>query len=232
MSVSDRPGVRWWLAYTFLLLTVHEAHELVHAVTARAICGVWPERDFNAWRIVGECSSWAPTAAGPLFSYLVMAAGAWLALRAKGNGRWAGLALLFAGNPFARIFTVALGGGDEMVVAQRIADLATRTLSLRLVVLAVVGAVCGTAIVSGWRAMQGLWRRAVWFSAIMLWPMVVTGTLFVVGNRLLRQGVLADASIAGTPRLVLLSSVLFAVIAAMTATWLFPARRPPLPTRA
>ena len=213
--------LRWIVAFSFLLLTVHEAHELAHAVVGRVVCDEWPIRDFNMWRFMGQCSSYLPTSAGPLFSYLLMAIGAAMALRRNGPSRWAGMALLFAANPFARIFTAVMGGGDEMVVAQHLANLPERTATLRIVVIAFVLAVCGSAIVAGWRAMHGLKRRGAWFAFVLLWPMVLTGVaLFVVGNRLLRAGVLAEPVIAGAPLLVVLVSAASAVAALMTWRWL------------
>jgi hypothetical protein len=204
-------GWRWFAAFSFLLLAVHEGHELVHAVAGRAICGEWPVRDFNAWRFTGPCASWWPTAAGPLFSYALMLVGALLRNRA------AGVALVLAANPFARVFTVAMGGGDEMVVGQRIAGLADRPLALRIAVLLFVTLVCGAAIVAAWRMM----RRPLWFAFALIWPMVLTGVaLFVVGNRLLRAGVMAEPSITGAPLLVVLVSAAAVVMTVATLPWL------------
>jgi hypothetical protein len=216
-------SLRWIAAYSFLLLTIHEAHELAHAVTGKIVCDEWPLRDFNAWRFAGGCTSWLPTLAGPLFSYALMLAGAILA--SKSASRWTGVALLFAANPFARIFTAAVGGGDEMVVASRLAGTATRTPALRAMVLLVVLAICGSAVVAGWRAMSALPRRAVWFAFVLLWPMIMTGVLlFVIGNRLLRAGVLAEPAIAGTPPLVWIASTAFLVGATVTLRWLHDPR--------
>lgn len=208
---------RWFVAYSFLLLAIHEAHELAHAVAGRLVCGEWPVRDFNAWHFTGECASWLPTAAGPAFSYLLMLIGAVMALRAGSSWRWAGVALIFAANPFARLFTAVMGGGDEMVVAQRIAELPTRTPALRMAVAAFVLLLAGAGIAAGWRGMAGLKRRGLWFAIVLLWPMVLTGVaLFVAGNGLLRAGVLASPVIAGTPLLVVLVSAASVVLAAVT----------------
>jgi hypothetical protein len=181
------------------------------------VCGEWPVRDFNAWHFTGECASWLPTAAGPAFSYLLMLIGAVMALRAGSSWRWAGVALIFAANPFARLFTAVMGGGDEMVVGQRIAELPTRTPALRIAVAAFVLLLAGAGIAAGWRGMAGLQRRGLWFTIVLLWPMVLTGVaLFVVGNGLLRAGVLASPVIAGTPLLVVLVSAASVVLAAVT----------------
>jgi hypothetical protein len=214
------PYGRWFIAFSFLLVAVHEAHELAHAVTGRILCGEWPARDFNAWRFVGACSSWWPTAAGPLFSYALMLLGSTLAIRSATH-RWAGIAILFAANPFARIFTVAMGGGDEMVVAQRIAQMAERTAGLRVFVLTLVLAVCGAAIIAGWRAMRGVARRGVLFPLVLLWPMVLTGiALFVIGNGFLKAGVLTVPTITGAPLLVVVVSGAAVVLAGITRQWL------------
>jgi len=153
-------STRWFAAFSFLLLAVHEAHELTHAIAGRLLCGEWPVRDFNSWHFTGACASWLPTAAGPAFSYALMLLGGLMILRAAGApSRWAGVALILAANPFARLFTAVMGGGDEMVVAQRVAGLPTRTLPLRLAVIAVVGLLCVTAIATAWRGMAGVRRR-------------------------------------------------------------------------
>ena len=223
-SVLRRMNGRWFLAFSFLLLAVHEAHELAHAVAGRVVCGEWPVRDFNAWRLAGECASWWPTAAGPLFTYALLLLGAVLARKSA-----AGIALIFAANPFARIFTAVMGGGDEMVVAQRLAEQSERTLGLKLVVIAVVGAICGSALYVAWRAMAGVAWRGLWFVAAMVWPMALTGlALFVVGNRLLRAGWLAEPSLSGAPLLVVVVSGGAAVLATLTMRWFTPLSSPPL----
>lgn len=211
---------RWFLAFSFLLLAVHEGHEFAHALAGRILCGVWPTRDFNAWRLVGDCSSWWPTAVGPFFSYAVLILGGVMAVRSE-KYKWAGLAILFAANPFARIFTAAMGGGDEMVVAQRVAGAAERTMSLRVAVLVFVLAICGSALVVAWRAMRGLFARGWWFSLALVWPMALTGVaLFVVGNRMLRAGVLSSPEIGGAPLLVVLVSGAAVLLTILTRRWL------------
>ncbi len=212
---------RWWVAFSLLILAIHEAHELVHVVTGRLLCGTWASRDFNAWWFTRDCDSVLPTLAGPLFSYLLMLAGAAIAAKWESPRRWIGVALLFAANPFARLFTAVMGGGDEMVVGRRIAGVAENTMAVRVAVLLVVASICVSVMVAGWRALGGLNRRALWFTGLLLWPMVLTGTLlFVVGNRLLRAGVLAEPAITGAPMLVVVVTVIVFVMTGLTAKWL------------
>ena len=214
-------SARWSVAFSLLILAVHELHELVHVVTGRLLCGTWAERDFNAWWFVRDCPTVMPTVAGPVFSYVVMLAGAALASSAKSAWRWTGVALVFSANPFARIFTAVMGGGDEMVVGRHIAGGADRTWTVRVAVIVVVATICGTAIAVAWRAMRDLKRRALWFAALLLWPMVLTGVLlFVVGNRLLRAGVLVEPAVGGAPLLVVLVTVAVFVLTGLTIRWL------------
>jgi hypothetical protein len=222
-ATTVRPvmNARWFVAFSFLLLAVHEAHELAHAVTGKLICGVWPVRDFNSWSLSGDCGYW-PTAMGPLFSYAVMLLGSFIALKVS---RMGGVAIILAANPFARIFTAIMGGGDEMVVGQHIAGLVERTFALRAAVLLFVAMICGAAIVVAWRAMHGMKARGAWFAVVLLWPMVLTGVLlFVIGNSLLRAGVLDHIAPGGAPMLVTLVSAVAAGLAIVTHRWLLSAR--------
>jgi len=213
------PTRRWWIAFSLLILAVHEAHELVHVLTGRALCGIWAERDFNRWWFTTDCATVWPTVAGPLFSYALMFLGAALALRTR--ERWMGIALLFAANPFARLFTAMMGGGDEGVIGRHIAGVTEKTPAVHAAVLVVVAALCGTVIAAGWRAMAGTRRRVLWFLAALIWPMVLTGTLlFVIGNRLLGAGVLAEPKVAGAPMLVVVVTVVVFALSAGTARWL------------
>ena len=217
MTSGRRLIARWLIAFSLLILAVHELHELVHVITGRLRCGAWASRDFNAWWFTTECASVMPTLAGPLFSYLVMLAGVAM-IRKR---RWPGLALLFAANPFARLFTAVMGGGDEMVVGRHVAGVVEKTLAVRAAVMLAVAAICIPVIVVAWRALAGLRRRALWLAALLIWPMVLTGILlFVIGNRLLRAGVLTEPAIAGAPLLVVLVTAVVFVAAALTARWL------------
>jgi hypothetical protein len=213
-------NARWFAAFSFLVIAVHEGHEFAQALAGRIVCNEWPVRDFNSWHFVGACSSWWPTAIGPLFSYALMLLGGIVVVQST-KFRSVGLVVLFAANPFARIFTAAMGGGDEMVVAQRLAGLAERTSSLRIAVAMFVLVVCGAPLVTAWRAMKGLRGRGWWFAANLIWPMVLTGVaLFVAGNRMLKAGMLREPHIGGAPLLVVLVSGAAVLLAIVTRRWL------------
>jgi hypothetical protein len=212
-------SARRLVAFSALILVIHELHELAHTATGRLLCGGWGGRDFNSWFLPEGCNSWVPTLMGPLFSYLVMLVGALLTRRDA--HRPVGLALLFAANPFARLFTAVMGGGDEMVLARAWSGIAQKTPMLRAAVLLVVGAICVTFIVIGWRATRGFRRRVLTFITMLLWPMILTGVLlFAIFNPLLKRGVLATPGLGGEPLFVTIVTAASLLMLAVTARWL------------
>lgn len=213
------PTWRWWLAVALLILVVHELHEFAHTLTGRLVCGAWAERDFNRWDVPG-CASWWPTAAGPLLSFTLMWIG--LALARTRSRQWLAIALVFAANPLARVFTVAMGGGDEMVLARMAAHVEVASPGLRLLVLALVLALATPPVIAAWHAMRDWPHRAWAMAALLPMGMLVTGVVLFLGfNRLLHAGVL-DAPLLGAPALVQLVSLASLAALATCARWLFP----------
>jgi hypothetical protein len=208
------------VAFASLALFLHELHELAHTTTGRLICGAWGARDFNVWHLAAGCTSWVPTLIGPLFSYAVMYAG--VALTRSERFRILGVALAMAPNPFARIFTAVMGGGDEMVLA-RVAANSGKTPLLRIVVLVAVTTLALPPIIAAWRSLAGVSRRGWSFAAFLLAPMVLTGVLlFVIGNRMLAAGILATPGIGGDPLLVSLATAVTGLVAAAFLGSLIP----------
>lgn len=196
-----RPGWRWWLALALLIIVVHEAHELAHTVTGRVLCGTWASRDFNSWNIAG-CERWEPTAAGPLLSYGLMWFGLLLERGQSTRLRWMAVPLIFAANPLARMLTVAMGGGDEWVLAREMLGSAISPGGLRIATLAVVSLLVVPPLRAAWRDMGGWAHRPGMFVLLSVAGMLVSGVvLFQVFNRLVRAGWLA-VPIAGAPMLV------------------------------
>jgi hypothetical protein len=112
-----RPALRHLLVFYLLLYLVGMAHEAGHLVTGWFACDAFVGVGFNVVQWPAGCPTdstlahWAAFA-GPAVSYTLMLLGAWLAT----NGRQAtlGAALVLANLPFARVFTAAYGGGDEV----------------------------------------------------------------------------------------------------------------------
>lgn len=209
------PTRRWLIAVALAMLVAHEAHELVHTWTGRALCGAWGTRDFNAWSLAPGCTTWIPTLVGPVFSWLVMWAGVALLSSAAEGRRWTGLALIFAPNPLGRLLPALLGGGDEGVVARALVGRVGPWA--RLLVIATTAVVVLPPLVAAWRTLP-IHQRGRWFALLFVGGILVTGPLlFVVGNGLLARGVLAQPGVAGAPLLIDLCSL--ATLAAFATQW-------------
>ncbi|UGB37169.1 hypothetical protein [Frateuria soli] len=233
LSEDRRFPWRWLVALVPLVMLVHEAHEFAHTLTGRLACGRWAERDFNRWSI-GACDSWLPIAGGPLFSYLLMAAGALLAMRAGRTGRWLAVGLIFAANPLARAVTAASGHGDEMLVARNWAGAGVDPALLHAATAGLVLVLCAGALAVAWRALGGLARRPAVFAAGLVAGIAITGPVLPMLNRLLEAGNLA-MSMAGAPLLVHLFTLASAVGVLASLPWLahpLPDGKGPEPLRA
>jgi hypothetical protein len=201
-----------------LVIVLHEAHELAHTATGRLLCGGWGPRDFNTWALPTGCESLVPTLAGPVFSFGVIWIGYLLLGAAVAGQAQPGLALVMSANPFGRLLTAAMGGGDEGVLVRGWLDL-SRGPAATSIAFGGVALLCAAPL---WRAWQSLEprHRAPAFLILFLLPVVITGTLlFLVGNRLLARGVLAHPVVAGAPMLIWLVT-----LAAVTATVLLRRR--------
>ena len=199
------------VASTALIIVLHEAHELAHTGTGRVLCGGWGPRDFNSWALPADCESLLPTLAGPILSFAVIWTGFVLLGGAVPGRSQLGLALAMCANPFGRLLTAAMGGGDEGVLVRGWFGLPRGPVATAIA----FGAVASLCAWPLWRAWEGLERRrrAAAYLILFVLPVVVTGlVLFLVGNRLLAWGVLAVPVVAGTPLLVWL--VTLAAVAA------------------
>ena len=215
---------RWLVALVPLVMLVHEAHEFAHTLTGRMVCGRWAERDFNRWSIEA-CDSWLPTAAGPLFSYLLMAGGVLLALRRR--RAWLGVALVFAANPLARLVTALSGHGDEMWVARSWAGAQADAGWVHLAAAGTVAGLCAIALAVAWQALAGTHRRVGIFLLALVAGIAITGPLLPLLNRLLEAGILARP-VAGAPWLVHLVTMASAVGVALAMRWATRPRAAPL----
>jgi hypothetical protein len=216
-------AISWRYVLAFLALNgvISELHEQAHITTGRLIAGCYGPRDFNAWQPCADGSQAFPFAAsmaGPLFSYLVMWAGAWLLARAATPaGRSIGFSLVFAPLPFARVFTALMGGGDEKVFlltafGQVLSPAECRWLAVPLALL-----FCAPPVVMAWRAAQN--RHRGWYIAgFCVLPLLVIWVYkFKILNGLLQQGVLATPVAIGTPAFVL--AVFAFMLAATALSW-------------
>ncbi len=126
------------LAFLLLEFACMQAHELIHHATGRVVCGAWGSMTFSMFYLAPGCFETTniallSTFAGPALSYFLMWLGMLLVL--KNRGGLFGLSLIFANLPFARFITVAMAGGDEMVIGRRIIGAGAYPLILCAVIL-------------------------------------------------------------------------------------------------
>lgn len=202
------------LAFCLASLLLGELHELVHVWPGAAVCGGFGARDFNSWSLREGCLSVVPTALGPLFTYGVALAAAWMLCRPAGAPPVRALLLLFASGLFGRLLTTALGGGDEVQVARALLPPAlapqARWLALAVVLVCIAWPL--------WVAFGALGRKPLRFMGLLLLPFVVAVVVVLLGlNTVLGAGVLAAPELAGAPPLVHLYGLL--LLAASPFIW-------------
>jgi hypothetical protein len=215
MSPADRPTLRWLLAFVLAILVAHEFHELAHTGAGRVACGAWGARDFNVWSLAEGCESRLATLAGPVFSWAVMWIGVWFVRAGTEEGRWTGLALIFAPKPLGRLLPALVGGGDEGVLARALVG--GPGIAARGVVIVAAALFVLHPLLFAWHALPER-RRLGWFLMLFASGILVTGPLlFVVGNGLLARGVLAGPGLLGAP--ILVEVVTLMSCAGLALTW-------------
>jgi hypothetical protein len=222
--VQLRIGWKYVLAFLALNGVISELHEQAHITTGRFLTGCYGPRDFNVWSSCDQAVDPFPFAAplaGPLFSYLVMWAGACLLMRAATPaGRSIGLSLVFAPLPFARVFTALMGGGDEKIFLMRVFEDALAPGATRWLAVAVTLAFCAPPVVAAWRAIENP-RRGWYIAGFCVLPLLVIWLYKLKFlNGLLANGVLATPVVIGTPAFVLIVFAAMVVMTAVTWSWL------------
>lgn len=215
--MTPRFTLRNLTGFGALLFVLHELHEIVHTAVGRWICGCWGPRDFNVWRLCESCPAdlslavWA-TFAGPIFTYGVMYVGYYLMgerFERRPGRRSLGFALVFGAMPMARIFTAAVGGGDEVYAFQRLWADQMGSNSIWIGGLILVLVICLPPLIRAWRVLDSKGR--VWvFAGFLVLPFVFDVAVVLFGmNTLLEQGVLDQSGFIGSPVLVNLWTLLW-----------------------
>lgn len=177
----------------------------MHTATGRIICGCWGQRDFNVWSLCQGCydrSSYAiaATFAGPLFTYLAIWVGVYfLKVRNTNQQKAFGFAMVFANNPFARIFTASMGKGDEVFGLKQL--LHNNSLAwvsgLFIVLLFTI-----YPLYKAYTTIANKNRFGYFISFLLSTIALDIIFLFLVMNNLLKNGVLSNYWILGSPILV------------------------------
>lgn len=214
------------LAFLSLMFVVMEAHELTHITVARFICGCWGVRNSFIWEICAGCQQQHPlsllaTLAGPIFSYILIWSGrSMLKHGERYSYRSLGFSLIFANLPFARLFTAALGKGDEITFVSTLLDpkktgilgAISHVFGFFIVFLATI-----PPLITAYKSI-GNKARIWYFVGLLIIPMCIDGAVgHTMLNWLLDHGWADGYGILGSP--VLLTIWLAATTILLVYTW-------------
>lgn len=224
-ALNLRISLKYLAAFFLLTLILGELHEQVHINMGWIVCGGYGPRDFNAWKTAADCAqpslAFLSTTVGPLFSFAVMWLGAVLLLKAKTlDYKAIGFSLIFAPLPFARIFTAAMGGGDEKVVLNRFLKEDFSPETIKIFALVLVATVCLPPMLIALKSIKNRFALlyVIGFSVL---PLIVLGAYVLTFlNSVLASGFLASAPFLGTPLLIVFHTVLAIVLLFFCRKWL------------
>ncbi|MGG9964183.1 hypothetical protein [Ferruginibacter sp. SUN106] len=208
-------NIKFSIAFISLHFIMHELHELVHTAVGRLICGCWGQRDFNVWQLCEGCMESHSIAvlavfAGPLFTFMMIWIGVYILKAASTNQQKAfGFAFIFANNPFARIFTAAMGKGDEVSGLNTLLHNHTLAwvIGLAIVLLLTVFPLYKTFTIINNK------KRAGYLLLFLFAPMVLDLVIvFGLMNTLLKKDILSSYWILGCPVLVTLFTTLVTIV--------------------
>jgi uncharacterized membrane protein len=132
--------------------------------------------------------------------------------------RSVGFALVWANVPFARLITVLMKGGDEGVITRAIVGqpkLSSLAWSVELIVILML---ILPAFIRSWKLLLPN-RRLYVFISFLIIPMLLEYILMhKLGGSLLKQGVLDQQVILGSPLLVLVWNIVWMSVMLLTAS--------------
>lgn len=206
---------RFIVSFVALLFVMNEAHELVHTITGRILCGCWGKRDFNAWGLCEGCIDQHPyalvaTFAGPVFTFIMIWVGTFL-LNEKYTERQKamGYALIFSNMPFARLFQPLMGGGDE---TWALTKLLHNHASAQVISFSIILLITVYPLLKAYQVVEHE-QKMVYFISFFLLPVLVDHVVLLgVMNGLLARGVLTTYWILGSPMLVTVWTTLMVVL--------------------
>ncbi|GAB2832079.1 hypothetical protein [Ferruginibacter profundus] len=208
-------NIKFSIAFISLHCILHELHELVHTAVGRLICGCWGQRDFNVWQLCEGCMESHSIAvlavfAGPVFTFIMIWWGVYFLKAGNTDQQKAsGFVLIFASNPFARIFTAAMGKGDEVS--------GLNTLFHNHIIAWVIGSaiVLLLTVYPLYKAFAVIRnkKRTGYFLLFLFAPMILDlVVVFGLMNTLLKKDILSDYWILGSPALVTVFTVLVTIV--------------------
>lgn len=219
-TLRFRPTFASILAFLCLTLLLVEAHEQVHALATRLLCGGWAGRVFDNVLPYPGCRATRLALvdiAAPLFSYACLGLGAALMGPADRRTQSFGFALLFASLPLGRVLpqvvTVFVAGStaDEYSFVHRLAGDALGRGATGMVAVAIALAFTMPPLLFAWRRLPSAQRPRLFAGFYGLPLLFVIAWLIVGMNGLLAHGVLASLGTTAWPGLVRVHTAVVAV---------------------
>lgn len=201
-----------------LFLLFSQFHELSHIIAGRLVCGCFGEQlDFNVWSLCGNCfdenpAGFIPSLAGPAFSFICIWAGVYLLGSKRNSLLMIGFLLVMINKPFARLFTVIMGGGDELKVATKLLSSQSSQYSWILTLLIILLLTIPPLIIC-YRKLHHPKRLLIIISFCIL-PMVIQYFYqFRLLNSLLKKGIGSANPLMGIANLIHWHTLLLLLIA-------------------
>ncbi len=217
--------LRYCLAFMAFVFVFGQLHEMAHLTAAWFACG-YPgnQVDFNLWTLCGNCqanpNSYLATIFGPVFSYVMIWVGC--LMLCYSNKKYWNLAfvLIFGNLPFARIFTSALGGGDETTVLKTLLNGQPLWL-IKLSGLLLVSALAFPPLYMGYKRLLNK-KRWLLMLAFCIGPMVIMMLYeFMLLGKVLKAGFLTGKHFLGIADFVYLHTLLMALVVVFFIKTLF-----------
>lgn len=210
-----RPTPASIAAFFCLTLLLVEAHEQLHALATRALCGGWAERVFDNVLPYPGCGAGRLALVdivAPLFSYACLWFGAALMGRANPRMRTFGFGLLFASLPLGRLLPqivtafVAGSTSDEYSFVRHLAGDALGRGTAGAVATALALVLTLPPLLVAWRRLQPQDRTRL-FAGFYGLPLLFLIAWLIGANGLLAHGVLASLGGVAWPGLVIVHTV-------------------------
>lgn len=212
-------NIRYAITFMTLTFLMHEAHEIIHTSAGRIICGCWGLRDFNVWELCAGCTEEKPYAVistflGPLFTFTMMWLGAFLMESHKTlKQKTLGFSLVFANMPFARLFSAAMGGGDEVWGLTEIFGNYKLAWIIGLIIIIIITFI---PLFKAYKLIENK-RKFAMFLLFFLAPFAIDIIIVLGGmNTLLQSGVGSTYIVLGSPVLVTVWTILVTLIYILT----------------
>ncbi|HVW98539.1 MAG TPA: hypothetical protein VHA56_21410 [Mucilaginibacter sp.] len=215
------------VAFMAFVFVFGQLHELAHLSVARLICGSpGKQTDFNLWTLCDGCeareNAYLATLAGPVFSFAMIWSGYFIS-RCAGRRYWPTAFVLIMGNlPFARIFTAAIGKGDETTVLKTLLNGEPSWL-IKSISFFIVAALSIPPLTMILKCMDNR-RKLLTLAAFCIGPLLIMMLYeFILLGKVLKAGFLVGQHFLGVADFIYLHTLLMVLVVLIFRKSLFNA---------